>query len=176
MGAIRKTRIDAWESKLSDEERTRLYVETSGLSYQAAKLVAQEKLKVKLPAQSTFYRFLERMREEDSALRLAKASASSKEVGLMAAKNGIADIDLVKSFQSMAATAALDGDSEKAARFINMACSVAHAAAKGRELEIAQEKLKLLQAKEAKLIKAVVDDKLTDEDRVRKVKSIFGIR
>ena len=115
------------------------------------------------------------MREEDCALRLAKASAVTKEVGLMAAKSGISDLDLVKSFQNMAAEAALAGDSKTATRLVMMACDIARKGQKDEELRIANEKLKLAQAKEQKATKVIGDKKLTDAERVKKVKSIFGI-
>lgn len=174
--AVKKTRTDTWEAKLEDAQRSALYVRGSAMSYQAAKLWALQDLKVKLPSQSAWYRFLARLREEDSALRLAKASSVSKEIGLLSAKGGIDDLDLVKSFQSMASEQALAGNSQEANRYVNMACLIANSAARSEEVRIANEKLKLLQEKEAKLVKAVRDDKLTDEDRVNKVKSIFGIK
>ena len=145
--SVRKTRTDAWEAKLSDEDRTKLYALCGHLSYNSAKLLAKSELKITLPGSSTFYRFLARMREEDCALRLAKASAVTKEVGLMAAKSGISDLDLVKSFQNMGAEAALSGDSKTATRLIMMACDLARKGQKDEELRIANEKLKLAQAK-----------------------------
>ena len=175
MSNIRKTRTDAWEAKLSDEDRTKLYALCGHLSYNSAKLLAKSELKITLPGSSTFYRFLARMREEDCALRLAKASAVTKEVGLMAAKSGISDLDLVKSFQNMAAEAALAGDSKTATRLVMMACDIARKGQKDEELRIANEKLKLAQSKEQKATKVIVDKKLTDAERVKKVKSIFGI-
>ena len=173
--SVRKTRTDAWEAKLSDEDRTKLYALCGHLSYNSAKLLAKSELKISLPGSSTFYRFLARMREEDCALRLAKASAVTKEVGLMAAKSGISDLDLVKSFQNMGAEAALSGDSKTATRLIMMACDLARKGQKDEELRIANEKLKLAQAKEQKATKVIGDKKLTDAERVKKVKSIFGI-
>ena len=145
--SVRKTRTDAWEAKLSDEDRTKLYALCGHLSYNSAKLLAKSELKITLPGSSTFYRFLARMREEDCALRLAKASQVSKEVALMSAKAGIADLDLVKSFQNMGAEAALAGDSKTATRLIMMACDLARKGQKDEELRIANEKLKLLTQK-----------------------------
>ena len=173
--SVRKTRTDAWEAKLSEEEKTKLYALCGHLSYNSAKLVAKEELNVALPASSTFYRFLERRREEDCALRLAKASQVSKEIGLMSAKSGITDLDLVKSLQNMGAESALQGDSKTAMRLIQMACDVSRVTAKTEELRIANEKLKLAQAKEAKATKVIGNDKLSDEERVKKIKGIFGI-
>ena len=63
MSAVRKTRTDAWEAKLSDEDRTKLYALCGHLSYNSAKLLAKSELKITLPGSSTFYRFLARMRE-----------------------------------------------------------------------------------------------------------------
>ncbi|MBR2714311.1 MAG: hypothetical protein IKB76_06005 [Kiritimatiellae bacterium] len=172
---IRKTRTDAWEAKLSDEDRTKLYALCGHLSYNSAKLVAKSELKITLPGSSSFYRFLARMREEDCALRLAKASAVTKEVGLMATKSGISDLDLVKSFQNMAAEAALSGDSKTATRLVMMACDIARKGQKQEALRIANEKLKLAQAKEQKATKVIGDKKLTDAERQAKLKEIFGL-
>lgn len=172
---IRKTRTDAWEAKLSDEDRTKLYALCGHLSYNSAKLVAKSELKITLPGSSSFYRFLARMREEDCALRLAKASQVTKEVGLMAANSGISDLDLVKSFQNMGAEAALAGDSKTATRLIMMACDLARKGQKQEALRIANEKLKLAQAKEQKATKVIGDKKLTDAERQAKLKEIFGL-
>ena len=174
MSNIRKTRTDAWEGKLSDEERTKLYALCGHLSYNSAKLLAKSELKISLPGSSTFYRFLARMREEDCALRLAKASAVSKEVGLMAAKSGISDLDLVKSFQNMGAEAVLSGDSKTATRLIMMACDIARKGQKQEELRIANEKLKLLTARETAARGALGSRKMSDSDKVAKMKEIFG--
>ena len=172
--SVRKTRTDAWEGKLSDEDRTKLYALCGHLSYNSAKLLAKSELKITLPGSSTFYRFLARMREEDCALRLAKASAVTKEVGLMAAKSGISDLDLVKSFQNMGAEAALSGDSKTATRLIMMACDLARKGQKDEELRIANEKLKLAQAKEQKATKVIGDKKLTAADKVKELDKLFG--
>ena len=173
--SVRKTRTDAWEAKLSDEDRTKLYALCGHLSYNSAKLLAKSELKITLPGSSTFYRFLARMREEDCALRLAKASAVSKEVALMSAKSGITDLDLVKSFQNLGAEAALAGDSKTATRLIMMACDLARKGQKDEELRIANEKLKLAMAKEQKATKVIGDKKLTDAERQAKLKDIFGL-
>ena len=174
MSAVRKTRTDAWEAKLSDEDRTKLYALCGHLSYNSAKLLAKSEMKISLPGSSTFYRFLSRMREEDCALRLAKASAVTKEVGLMAAKSGISDLDLVKSFQNMGAEAALSGDSKTATRLIMMACDLARKGQKDEELRIANEKLKLLTARETAARGALGSRKMSDSDKVAKMKEIFG--
>ena len=172
--SVRKTRTDAWEAKLSDEDRTKLYALCGHLSYNSAKLLAKSELKITLPGSSTFYRFLARMREEDCALRLAKASQVSKEVALMSAKAGIADLDLVKSFQNMGAEAALAGDSKTATRLIMMACDLARKGQKDEELRIANEKLKLAMAKEQKATKVIGDKKLTAADKVKELDKLFG--
>ena len=172
---IRKTRTDAWEAKLSDEDRTKLYVLCGHLSYNTARLVAKKEMKLDLPGSSTFYRFLERMRAEDAGMQLARASQVQREIGLMSAKAGIPDLELVSSFQTMGAEAALKGDFKAMAQLIMSACDIARKGQKDEALRIANEKLKLAQAKEQKATKVIGDKKLTDAERVKKVKSIFGI-
>ena len=172
---IRKTRTDAWEAKLSDEDRTKLYVLCGHLSYNTARLVAKKEMKLDLPGSSTFYRFLERMRAEDAGMQLARASQVQREIGLMSAKAGIPDLELVSSFQTMGAEAALKGDFKAMAQLIMSACDIARKGQKDEELRIANEKLKLAQAKEAAAVKTVKDTKLTPEEREQKLKEIFGL-
>ena len=172
---IRKTRTDAWEAKLSDEDRTKLYVLCGHLSYNTARLVAKKEMKLDLPGSSTFYRFLERMRAEDAGMQLARASQVQREIGLMSAKAGIPDLELVSSFQTMGAEAALKGDFKAMAQLIMSACDIARKGQKDEELRIANEKLKLAQTKEAAAVKTVKDTKLTPEEREQKLKEIFGL-
>ena len=173
---IKKTRTDAWESGLTPEAVSKLYALVGNLSYNAAVVAAKEQLQIDLPSASSFYRFLERMREEDAALRLAKATQVSREVGVIAGNAGISDSDLIRSLQSMGAEAALNGSIDDAAKLIQMATGLSHAMNRTEELRIANEKLKILQAKEAKVVDAAQDEKLTDAERVEKIKGIFGLR
>lgn len=173
---IKKTRTDAWESGLTPEAVSKLYALVGNLSYNAAVVAAKEQLQIDLPSSSGFYRFLERMREEDAALRLAKATQVSREVGVIAGNAGISDSDLIRSLQSMGAEAALNGSLDDAAKLIQMATGLSHAMNRTEELRIANEKLKILQAKEAKVVDAAQDEKLTDAERVEKIKGIFGLR
>ena len=144
---IKKTRTDAWESGLTPEAVSKLYALVGNLSYNAAVVAAKEQLQIDLPSSSSFYRFLERMREEDAALRLAKATQVSREVGVIAGNAGISDSDLIRSLQSMGAEAALNGSLDDAAKLIQMATGLSHAMNRTEELRIANEKLKILQAK-----------------------------
>ena len=173
---IKKTRTDAWESGLTPEAVSKLYALVGNLSYNAAVVAAKEQLQIDLPSSASFYRFLERMREEDAALRLAKATQVSREVGVIAGNAGISDSDLIRSLQSMGAEAALNGSIDDAAKLIQMATGLSHAMNRTEELRIANEKLKILQAKEAKVVDAAQDEKLTDAERVEKIKGIFGLR
>ena len=173
---VKKTRTDAWESRLTPEESEKLYVLTGSLSYHAAKAVAKSELKVTLPSQATFYRFLERKRQEDAALRLAKAAQVSKEVTRLAKSGAVEDKSLVASLQSLGAEAALNGNLKDATRLVAMACDIARQSAKLEELRLAQEKLKIEQAKNAKAADAATDEKLTDAERVEKIKGIFGLK
>ena len=173
---IKKTRTDAWESGLTPEAVSKLYALVGNLSYNAAVVAAKEQLQIDLPSSASFYRFLERMREEDAALRLAKATQVSREVGVIAGNAGISDSDLIRSLQSMGAEAALNGSLDDAAKLIQMATGLSHAMNRTEELRIANEKLKILQAKEAKVVDAAQDKKLTDAERVEKIKGIFGLR
>ncbi len=173
---IKKTRTDAWESGLTPEAVSKLYALVGNLSYNAAVVAAKEQLQIDLPSSSSFYRFLERMREEDAALRLAKATQVSREVGVIAGNAGISDSDLIRSLQSMGAEAALNGSIDDAAKLIQMATGLSHAMNRTEELRIANEKLKILQAKESKVVDAAQDEKLTDAERVEKIKGIFGLR
>ena len=173
--SVKKTRTDAWETGLDAETSEKLYLLTGALSYAAAKAVAKSELKVDLPSHATFYRFLARKREEDAALRLAKAAAASREVAAIAKGASVGDAQLVASLQSLGAEAALAGNLNDAKRLVAMACDIARQSAKQEELKLAQKKLALLEKREKDAKGVVTDKKLTPEEREQKLKEIFGL-
>ena len=107
----------------------------------------------------------------------------------IAAKANISDATLVNALKALAADRVTSGDDKAGVAFVSAATALIDRMQKEKdlalksraqsiredELKIAQEKLKLEQAKAANAVKAVEDPTLTDEERVKKIKGIFGI-
>lgn len=174
--ASKKTRSDAWESRLTDELKSRVYLAAgTAKNFHEAKLIIKKDFPdVKVPNERAWYRFLDRMRN-NAAMLMQRAAAAARDVRTMAKTTRFDRVDLINSFQTLAAEAEFAGDHGRAKDLFDTVFRLAHMDQREEELRIAGEKLKILEAKEAKTLKVVDDKKLTDAERVKKVKSIFGI-
>jgi len=173
---MKKIRTDAWEMTLDAETRDKLFSRCADLGYASAKIVAKNELKVTIPSHpGTWYRFLERMRRDESALRLAKALATKREIGDLAKKSEISNTEIVRSLQTLGASAALNGNLDSMKDFFMVACDLARTEAKAEELRIANEKLKLAQQKEAQATDTLSDKKLSAREKEAKLKEIYGM-
>ena len=173
----KKLRSDAWETKLSDDLRSRIYLAAGrAKNFHEAKLILSEQFPdVKLPSESQFYRFLDRMRN-NAAMLLQRAAAAARDVRDMAKTTKFDRTDLISSFQTLAAEAEFAGEHDRAKELFSVVFSLAKIDQKSEELEIASKRLKVLEAKEAKAVKAVSNEKLSDADRVQRIKGIFGLK
>lgn len=173
----KKTRSDAWEGRLDDELQSRVYLAAgSARNFHEAKLILKEQFAdLRLPSERAWYRFLDRMRN-NAAMLLQRAAAAARDVKTMAKTTKFDRSDLISSFQTLAAEAEFAGEHDRAKALFDTVFKLAHIDQREEELRIAADKLKILEAKEAKAIKTVSDTKLSDEERVKKIKSIFGLK
>lgn len=186
-------RADAWYADLSEEQLWQLYaVAKRTTDWTVAAKVAREEFKVEREiSRSSFYRWRDWMRGQDSNRRLASARAAVIEAEEMAKKTGISDEAMIKAYKSLAAEAALSaGDADRATKFVMMAMALRDREQKDAELKLksarqktADDQLKLarekFEAAEKRLgdIKSVTaSNQLTDAERVAKIKSIFGMQ
>jgi hypothetical protein len=184
----RKTRSDAWGEDLSEALKWELY---KLADYEAgcdrlAQLKLSGELDIEPPSRAGWYRFLTRRRAEENIGRIQGGVAEAEGI---AAKANISDATLVNALKALAADRVTSGDDKAGVAFVSAATSLIDRMQKEKdlalksraqsvredELKIAQEKLKLEQAKAANAVKAVEDPTLTDEERVKKIKNIFGI-
>lgn len=185
----KKTRVDAWDSSLTDEQRWAIYERTKLNSFaEVSKWIAEEfNITVKHAA---YYRFIARMREDEFTHKIDLAAQAASEAAKMAGETRCADEAIIEAYKSLAADAALrSGDVKEANRWIQAAMAIQDRLLKrqeidlkiqaeerkAEELKIAQEKLKIEQAKSQKATETIANTALTPEEREAKLKEIFGL-
>lgn len=198
----RKPRSDAWGENLSDELKWRIYSYTKPprdgdegrvwiRTFEDAcdylvDATLQTGEKITPPSRAGWYRFLSRCRAEENIGRLQGGVAEAEDV---ARKANISDETFASALKALAADRVFSGSAEEGVALVRAAAALIDRHQKERELgikeraqsvkedalRIAEEKLKLEQAKAASAVKAVEDPTLTDEERVKQIKNIFGI-
>ncbi len=188
-----KVRSDSWYAGLTEEEMWQIFDETRHKNYVEG-LDVVEKVRPTyspLPGRSAWYRWLDFMREKDQQRKVERAAQSAAEAAAMAKGAGVKDEVLVEAYKTMAADLALrTGDSEAAERFTRMAMSIADRSQKRKELDLkaaaqktkddqlalARDKFEAAEKRLAAATETVADKTLTDEERVAKMKEIFGLK
>ena len=172
----KKTRSDAWEGRLTDEQQSRVYLAAgTARNFHEAKLIIKKDFPdVKVPSERAWYRFLDRMRN-NAAMLLQRAAAAARDVKTMAKTTKFDRVDLINSFQTLAAEAEFAGDHDRAKALFDTVFKLAYIDQREEELRIASDRLKLLEAKEAKATKVIANEKLTPAQREQKLKEIFGL-
>ena len=184
-------RSDSWYATIDEQQLWQLYsIAQRGAKWFEVAKVAKEELGLDVnPSRSGYYRWLDFMREQESERRLASARIAALEADDIAKGVGLKDETAIKAYKSLAAEVSLKtGDPKKGGQFLRMAMDLVdrqlHAAEvelktkdlarKDEELKIAQEKLKIEQAKNAAAKETANDTKLTNEQKLAKMKEIFG--
>ena len=130
------------------------------------------------------------MRGEESERRLAQARIAALEAGDLAKVAGLKDETAISAYKSLAAEFALKSDAKTAHRFMQMAMALRDRqlkaeqndlaeraqSTKDEQLKLAREKFEAAERRLAAVQGAVDEPKLTDAERVAKIKSIFGMR
>lgn len=185
-----KLRTDSWASSLTEEQSWQLYYKSRALRWNEAAEWAVKEFGVDAPSRTAFYAWLGRMRGEESAHRLEEAATAAAEAAALA-KTQAKDDALIGAYKAMAAELALrTGSAKEAEKFVGMAATLADKRLKAAELklksraqETKDEQLKLarekFEAAEKRLnaIQGAVEaPQLSDEERLAKIKGIFGMR
>lgn len=186
---MKKVRTDAWGSDLPEETRWRIYDELGSGTFGEETLVRIAKIGADVPSRAGWYRFLARMRQADAERRIAKIAQSVAEAEKVADNHGIKAAVLVETLKTLAVDRAMTGDDKGATSFASAAASIWDRAQREREIELKQaaqrtrdEQLRLAREKFEAAVRrenaakaAVADAKLTDEQRMSKLKEIYGI-
>jgi len=184
-------RADAWYADLTEEQLWQLYALAKRTrNWAEVARVAREEFGVGRDiSSSAYYRWRDWMREQDSDRRLASARAAVLEAEEMAKKTGISDEAMITAYKSLAADAALSsGDADRASKYVLMAMALRDREQKAAELKLktaaqktkddqlrlAREKFEAAERRENAARSALGDTKLTDADKLAKMKEIFG--
>ena len=185
------SRSDSWYATLTEEQLWQLYscAKRGAKWFEVAKIAKDEMGLDVSPSRSGYYRWLDWMRGMESERRLASARIAALEADDIAKGVGLKDETAIRAYKSLAAEVSLKtGDPKKGGQFLRMAMDLVdrqlHAAEvelktkdlarKDEELKIAQKKLEMLEQKEAAAKETANDTKLTNEQKLAKMKEIFG--
>lgn len=186
-----KLRADSWAAALSEEQSWELYYKARRSAWQdAVSFAVKEYALEATPGRSAFYAWLSHMRSEEAAHRLELQRQACLEAAAIAEESPLADEVTVQAYKQMAVETALrTGDAKEAERFVQMAATITDRMLKkqelslkvqaeerkAEELKIAQEKLKIEQAKSQKACETIANTAMTPEEREAKLKEIFGL-
>ena len=202
----KKTRTDAWGEDLPEETRRQLYAWTKPptdeekkagrpwlRSYHADVLPYLSLQGIVAPSEPGWYRFLGRMREREAARTIISLETSKRIAeGMTAAKiDPRLAADMLTALSVDEAAKPEDARNEKAMQvFASAAALFAGSAQRAKELELrqaaqktkdeqlrlAREKFEAAEKRENTARNVISDRKLTDAERVAKIKGIFGMK
>lgn len=183
-----KTRTDAWGEDLPEATRWRIYeqLRTAGWDEIRRKLALEG---VPHPSRAGWYRFLARQREEAAARTIISVETSKRIAqGIQSAE---IDYRLAADMMTALSVDAAAQGNDAAAKILGVTAAKYAKAALGDEklkldrarqrtadeqLKLAREKFEAAERRLAAVQGAVDEPKLTDAERVAKIKSIFGMR
>ncbi len=197
---VQKVRRDAWGEDLPEDTRWELYSLTKPPTEDEAKagrrwlrdyradVVPYLSLQgIPAPSAAGWYRFLGRMRCSERIRLVAQVSSSGQTAGDVA-REAIDDATAAEAFKGLSVDAAMSGDARAAALYGNAANAFRDRAQKAEELrlksaaqqtrdeqlKLAREKFEAAERRENAAKSALGDVKLTDADKIAKMKEIFG--
>ena len=188
--AEKKLRSDAWEAPLSAELREKFYFAIEPLDFpEGSALAAKEPYSLRPTSMQAYYRCQARARAaiekaKTRANALAKLETAQAVAPLVrsAAVNAVGDSLMADTLASLAATAVMQGaDKDTITALGSLACgfraNALKAAAqqtKDEQLKLDREKFEAAERRENAAKAALGDAKLTDADKIAKMKEIFG--
>ena len=188
--AEKKLRKDAWEAPLSAELRERFYFAIEALEFpEGTALAAKEPYSLRATSLQAYYRCqararaaIEKAKTRASALAKLETAQAVAPLVRSAAVNAVGDGVMADTLASLAATAVMQGaDKDTITALGSLACgfraNALKAAAqqtKDEQLRLAREKFEAAERRESAAKSALDDKKLTDADKIAKMKEIFG--
>ena len=181
-------RTDSWASGLTEEQRWQLYYKYRSLGWEVAVEAAVRDWGIDAPSHTAFYEWKKRMDQAEQSHRLEQAAVAAAEAAALS-KVQTKDEVLIGAFKSLAADIALrTGNAKDAGHFVQMAVAIADRLQKAEELslkaraqetkdeqlKLAREKFMAAERRESAAKSALGDKRLTDADKVAKMKEIFG--
>ena len=185
-----KIRTDSWAAGLSEEQSWELYSKARRCQWQEAAAWAVKEFGLeKGPSRTAFYAWMTAMREEEHEHRMGQAAIAAAEAAALGGKC-TKDEALIQAFKALATDVALTtGDAKSASAFVNSAMAIkdrlqkeqelalksAAQSTKDEQLKLAREKFEAAERRENAAKATVADSKLSDEERMAKLREIYGI-
>lgn len=198
MDTAKKIRSDAWGEDFAEELKWELYELSQPpregeadrpwlRDYKWDVVPYLERQGHTVPSRSAWYRFLGRMREADAAKRILSVE-SSKRIARGIQKVKVDNALAADMFTALSVDAATLGNEEGAKMLADAAAKYAAAAlaekklvldraaqaTKEEQLRLAREKFEAAERREAAAKGVIGDTKLSDGDKLAKMKEIFG--
>jgi hypothetical protein len=182
-----KTRSDAWDAELAEDLRWKIYDTCRALPWQEAIKKLPEG--VSEPSRSAWYRFLARQRKADAARRIDRIAQSVAEAQSVADRAGIKATVFVETLKSIAIDRAMSGDDKAATSLAAAAASIWTNAQREAEIDLkrraqetrdaqlalAREKFEAAERRENAAKGALADNRLSDAERMARLKEIYGL-
>ena len=185
-----KIRTDSWAAGLSEEQSWALYSKARRCQWQEAAAWAVKMFELeKGPSRTAIYAWMTAMREEEHEHRMGQAAIAAAEAAALGGRC-TKDEALIQAFKALATDVALTtGDAKTASAFVNSAMAIkdrlqkeqelalksAAQSTKDEQLKLAREKFEAAERRENAAKAAVADNKLSDEERMAKLREIYGI-
>ena len=185
-----KIRTDSWAAGLSEEQSWALYSKARRCQWQEAAAWAVKEFGLeKGPSRTAFYAWMTAMREEEHEHRMGQAAIAAAEAAALGGRC-TKDEALIQAFKALATDVALTtGDAKTASAFVNSAMAIkdrlqkeqelalksAAQSTKDEQLKLAREKFEAAERRENAAKATVADNKLSDEERMAKLREIYGI-
>lgn len=184
---LNKPRCDAWECSLSEEQQWSLYEKARGRNWVEISTFLLEEYGITV-RRTAIFRWLKRMREQESTHRLECAIAARAELKELS-ETGALDAATADAYMALANDAILSGDPEKAAKIVSAAVAINTASLKlaaqrqteerielqKRELALKREKFEAQEKRLNEAANTVGDESLSESERLAKIKAIFGL-
>jgi len=184
-------RADAWYADLSESQQWQLYA-ISRRTRNWAEVVQAARDNFKLEGEvsrSSFYRWRDKMRQADAEQRRLAVVAAQAEAASLARENGISDEAAINALKALAIDAAMSDNSSEALKWANAAMAIKDRQQKDAELKLksarqktaddqlklAREKFEAAERRENAAKGAIADAKLSDAERMAKLREIYGI-
>ena len=180
MEALRKARSDSWWASLPEEEAWEIFEKRKRLPWHAVAKWLRESKGLDV-SRRALERFEAWMRPQVASRRVELAVLARNEARDLAAAAGARE-DVANAFLAMASEIALRTEDPSAAgEWMRMFADVVKAAQKDAELKLRgasqaldREKFEAAEKREAAAKGTLADSALTDEDKVARMKEIFG--
>ena len=186
-----KVRTDSWAAKLTEDQAWALFYKARRCEWQvAAQWAVKEFALERAPSRTGFYEWRAQMAKDEHAHSMAQGILAQNFVKEGAASNKLKDGEAAKALEQKAVEIAMiSGDVKTGKDLYNLVLAIRDreiaAAAldikrraqetKEEQLRLAREKFEAAERRENAARNALGDNKLTDEERMAKLREIYGI-